>query len=172
LELFLGYLLIFTARFLDISMATTRMLLVFRGRRLQASLIGFFEVIIYIYALNMVVQHLDNVVNLFMYALGFAAGNYAGSYIEEKMALGHVTIQVIPKGENLTLVEKLREEGYGVTAIEGWGREGKRQILNILVRRRDLDKMMRVIDELDHDSFVTVMETKFIQGGYVGLKGK
>jgi uncharacterized protein YebE (UPF0316 family) len=171
-ELLWGYLFIFGARVVDVAMATTRMLLVFRGRRLQAALIGFFEMIVYIVALNMVVQNLDQIGNLLMYALGFATGTYVGSYVEERMALGHVTVQVIPKDKNITLAAELREQGYGVTVVNGWGKEGTRQLLTILVKRKNLPQLMRTIDDLDHDSFVTVMETRFIHGGYLGRKGK
>jgi uncharacterized protein YebE (UPF0316 family) len=119
-----------------------------------------------------VVQNLDQIGNLLMYALGFATGTYVGSYVEERMALGHVTVQVIPKDKNITLAAELREQGYGVTVVNGWGKEGTRQLLTILVKRKNLPQLMRTIDDLDHDSFVTVMETRFIHGGYLGRKGK
>ena len=77
----LGYFLIFAARVIDVSFATIRILLVVRGQRLQAAALGFFEVIVYILALNSVVQHLNNPLNLLAYALGFATGNYVGSYV-------------------------------------------------------------------------------------------
>lgn len=168
----LGYFLIFVARVIDMSFATIRILLVVRGQRLQAAALGFFEVIVYILALNSVVQHLNNPFNLLAYALGFAAGNYVGSYVEEKLAMGHVTLQVIPKGNSANLAAQLRSAGYGVTVIDGYGKEGLRQLLIILVERKKLSTIMRFIDELDHDSFVTVMETKSIQGGFLGLKAK
>ncbi|HHY36710.1 MAG TPA: DUF2179 domain-containing protein [Firmicutes bacterium] len=172
MEVALGYLLVFAARVLDMSMATIRLLLVVRGKRLQAAVIGFFEVIIYVLALNMVVKNLDNIFNLLAYALGFATGNYVGSYVEEKMALGHATVQVIPKDKDEHMDTELRKLGYGVTVVTGTGREGPRRILLITVRRKKLPELMRVIDELDRDSFVTVMDTQFIHGGFWGKKAK
>jgi len=41
MEALLGYALIFMARVVDVSMATTRTLMVVQGRRLQAAAIGF-----------------------------------------------------------------------------------------------------------------------------------
>lgn len=170
--LFLGYLFIFVARLIDVSLQTTRLLFIVRGGRLQAALIGFVEVIVYILALNRVVQHLDNIYNLFAYALGFATGNYVGSLVEEKMALGYVTVQVVSKDDRETLAPELRRKGYGVTVIEGMGKEGARQILNILTKRKDLHKLMDIINSLEHDAFVTVMDAKFIHGGFLGQKAK
>jgi uncharacterized protein YebE (UPF0316 family) len=172
LEVAIGYFLIFAARVLDMSMSTIRLLLIVRGKRFQAAAIGFFEVVIYVLALNMVVKNLDNIFNLLAYSLGFAFGNYVGSYVEEKMALGHVTVQVIPKGKDANMASELRNRGYGVTVVTGTGREGPRQLLIITVMRKRLPELMRVIDELDRDSFVTVMDTQSIHGGFWGKKAK
>ncbi|MFY9370479.1 MAG: DUF2179 domain-containing protein [bacterium] len=172
MQLALGYFLIFAARVLDMSMATIRLLLLVRGKRFQAAVIGFFEVLIYILALNMVVNNLDNIFNLLVYSLGFAAGNYVGSYVEEKMALGHATVQVIPKEKDEDMAAELRKLGYGVTVVTGSGREGPRRILIITIKRKSLPELMRVIDELDRDSFVTVMDTQFIHGGFWEKKAK
>lgn len=172
MQLALGYFLIFAARVLDMSMATIRLLLLVRGKRFQAAVIGFFEVLIYILALNMVVNNLDNIFNLLVYSLGFAAGNYVGSYVEEKMALGHATVQVIPKEKDEDMAAELRKLGYGVTVITGSGREGPRRILIITIKRKSLPELMRVIDELNRDSFVTVMDTQFIHGGFWEKKAK
>ena len=172
MQLALGYFLIFAARVLDMSMATIRLLLLVRGKRFQAAVIGFFEVLIYILALNMVVNNLDNIFNLLVYSLGFAAGNYVGSYVEEKMALGHATVQVIPKEKDEDMAAELRKLGYGVTVVTGSGLEGPRRILIITIKRKSLPELMRVIDELDRDSFVTVMDTQFIHGGFWEKKAK
>lgn len=86
-----GYLFIFLARVVDVSLATMRTLMLVRGKGLIAACIGFFEVMIYITALNKVVSGLDNPANLVVYALGFATGNFMGSYIEEKLAIGLTT---------------------------------------------------------------------------------
>ena len=172
MQLALGYFLIFAARVLDMSIATIRLLLLVRGKRFQAAVIGFFEVLIYILALNMVVNNLDNIFNLLVYSLGFAAGNYVGSYVEEKMALGHATVQVIPKEKDEDMAAELRKLGYGVTVVTGSGREGPRRILIITIKRKSLPELMRVIDELDRDSFVTVMDTQFIHGGFWEKKAK
>ena len=81
MDILYGYLIIFIARVVDVTMATLRTLLVVQGRKVHASIIGFFEIIIYITALNRVVNNLDNIGNLLAYALGFACGSYIGIYI-------------------------------------------------------------------------------------------
>ncbi|MFA5577792.1 MAG: DUF5698 domain-containing protein, partial [Tissierellaceae bacterium] len=114
MELLFGYLFIFFARVTDVSLATVRMLMVVQGRKLQAALIGFFEVGIYITALGKVVNSLNNPMNLLSYALGFACGNYLGIIIENKIALGNLAAQIILKiSGNDDLIKILRENGFG-----------------------------------------------------------
>ena len=43
-----GYLFIFFARIVDVSLQTIRVLLLVRGKRIPAAAIGFFEVMLYI----------------------------------------------------------------------------------------------------------------------------
>lgn len=174
LEIIGGYLFIFFARVIDVSLATTRTLLIVRGRRTPAAIIGFFEILIYITALSRVVNSLSNPINLFVYALGFSTGNFVGSFIEEKMALGFLTILAIPKDrEAEDLAENFRNEGFGVTAIWGEGREGARKILLISLRRRYLRRIIDALDELDPGAFMTIMDTRSPRGGVFQLrKGK
>lgn len=165
---FLGYLFIFGARICDVSMATVRTLMVVQGRKVQAAMIGFFEVIIYVVALGKVVNGLSDPRNLFAYALGFACGNYVGIIIEEKIALGNLNAQVITncKEKEAEIVKRLRENGFGVTVIKGEGKEGERSILNVTFKRKMLGELNRILEDIDGKAFITVSNTKQIKGGY------
>jgi uncharacterized protein YebE (UPF0316 family) len=141
--------------------------MIVRGRRIQAALIGFVEVTIYILALGQVVQNIDNTYSIIAYALGFSAGNYVGSYLEEKMAMGFLTVNVVSKDYADELVKKLRELGYGVTVVNGMGRYRLRKLLYITLRRKDLPNLMGHIEKEDKEAFVTVMDTRAIKGGFL-----
>lgn len=162
-----GYLFIFFARVTDVTLSTIRMLMVVQGRKVQAAIIGFFEVSIYVTALGKVVNSLDNIWNLLAYALGFACGNYVGITIENRIALGNLAAQVVLKVESSEeLVKKLRESGFGVTVLEGHGREGTREILNLAINRKDLDKLKGIVYDYDKDAFITTSSVNPISGGY------
>lgn len=163
--LLLGYLFIFTARVADVALGVIRTLMLVKGKKIAAAGLGFFEVIIFILALNKVVQDLDNPINLFFYAAGFATGNIVGSILEEKLALGHITVQVITMARPLELTKILREQGFGVTILEGQGKLGVRRILNILVTRKEMNRLMDIIDDWDAKAFVTIFETRATKGG-------
>jgi uncharacterized protein YebE (UPF0316 family) len=166
MELILSYLLIFFARVTDVSLSTVRILMIMRGRSLVAATIGFFEVSIYILALGQVIGNLDNPLRVVAYALGFATGNLIGSRLEERLALGVATAQVISLDKSDEIAEILREQGFGVTVLEGCGRHGTHQILHILLKRKDLPCFMDTVREADNQAFVSVMDTRKIFGGY------
>lgn len=167
-----GYLFIFFARIADVSLSTMRMLMVVRGHRYYAGLIGFFEVIIYITALGAIFSNLDNPLNIIFYAAGFGTGNIVGSFIEEKLAVGILTVQVITMKSPLELTENLRALGYGVTVIEGQGREGARYILQIIIRRKQIPLLRKRIDEWDKEAFWTIFDARATRGGIFTRKGK
>ncbi len=164
--LIFSYLFIFFARVSDVTLSTVRILMLMRGRALAASTIGFFEVTIYILALGQVIGNLDNPGRLVVYALGFATGNFIGSNLEERLAIGFSTVQVISLDKSDELAEITRELGFGVTVMEGCGKQGTHQILHILLKRKDLPCFMATIREVDKHAFVSVMDTRKIFGGY------
>lgn len=173
MPLWLGYLVIFFARVADVSLGTIRMLMVMRGRRLQASVIGFFEVILFLLAISLVVRSLDEPLKVVMYGLGFATGSFLGSFIEERMAIGVLTAQIVPtRGRGHALAERLREQGFGVTIVTGEGREGLRKVLFVTLRRKMLHRLMKFLESDDPGAFVTVFEMQRTRGGVFAYRNK
>lgn len=166
MEAILGYLLIFFARLVDVSLGTIRMIMVVRGKRIMSACIGFMEATIYILAVGKVLSAMNNLFNVLAYALGFAAGNYVGIFLEGKMALGDIIVQVILENEATELIEKLRNSGFGVTVVEGCGRRGVKHLLNVTLQRKNLSKLYSIIDKHDKKAFVTVTDARSIRGGY------
>lgn len=162
-----GYLFIFFARVVDVTLSTVRTLMVMQSRKLQAAFIGFFEVTVYMVALGKIVDSLDNPINLIVYGLGFACGNYVGIMVEDKIALGNLAAQIIlSTPENQELIKILREKQFGVTIMEGQGIEGSRKILNIVLNRKDLKKLKDTVYDFDEKAFVVVGNINPISGGF------
>ncbi len=168
----LAYLFIFVARVLDMSLDVLRILMLMRDRRLLAAIIGFFEVTIFILALNEVIKNgLDDPGKIIAYAGGFATGNFVGSLIESKLALGFFSIHIIPPREIADqFVRKLREEGFGVTCVQGFGRDGERTMLFVMIKRKDLNKAISLIDQYCPNAFFNVSDARRIHGGVFPVK--
>lgn len=76
-------------------------------------------------------------------------------------------MQAFSREPHPELAEILRSEGYGVTPVTGEGLEGSISILSTVVRRRDMDDVIRRIETADPDAFVTVYEDTQIRRGWV-----
>jgi uncharacterized protein YebE (UPF0316 family) len=165
-SIFLQALFIFCARISDVSIGTLRTILLVKGQRRIASVLGFFEVMIYLIVLGKVVGNIDKPVLILAYCLGYATGNIIGSRIEEKLSIGRLLAQVIVKDMRDELVQKLRDAGFGVTIIEGEGMDGKSYMLNIILDRKQVRKLYEIIDRCDCGAFITTMDVRSSLGGY------
>lgn len=162
-----GPLIIFALRVSDVSLGILRTLLAVRNVRVAVPVIGFFEVLIWIFAVGAAIGNLSSPLHLLGYAGGFAAGNVVGMWIEEKLAFGLAIVRVISTGNGNDLAEALREKGFGVTQSAGFGRSGSVEILDSVVKRRHVPKVLKVIDHLAPTSFVMIEEPRLIRQGWM-----
>ena len=79
------------------------MIMTLKGYRYIAAAVSMVEVVIYVIGLGLVLDNLNEIQNLVAYAVGYGCGVIIGSMIEEKMALGYITVNVITSEKNLKL---------------------------------------------------------------------
>lgn len=166
MNIFLQALFIFLARVTDVSIGTMRTILLVKGQRKIASVLGFFEVMIYLIVLGKVVGNIDQPVLILAYCLGYATGNIMGSKIEERLSIGRLIVQIIVKESFDDLVQRLRDAGFGVTIFEGEGMDGKSYMLNIILERKQLGLLHKITDGCDNGAFITTMDVRASMGGY------
>lgn len=163
-----GYILIFIAKCADVTLATIRTIFVVKGRKKLAFIVGVFEIIIYLFAMEKVLNDMSNPFKIAAYAIGFATGNVMGIMLESKLAIGLITAQIFTSKDVDEFSTYLRDKGFGVTVIEGKGREGIKYILQVVLDRKKLSKFENTVSEFDNNSFVTVSEIRAVRGGYFG----
>jgi uncharacterized protein YebE (UPF0316 family) len=159
-------LMIFFARIMDVSIGTLRLIFVSKGYKFYAPMLGFFEVIIWLVAIGQIMQHLDNILCYVAYGLGFATGNYIGIYLDEKLSLGTVLIRVVSKADTSMLIDQLREENFGASLIDIEGMTGKQKMIFTIVKRIDLQDVMKIIQQHNPQAFVTIEDVKTAREGY------
>jgi uncharacterized protein YebE (UPF0316 family) len=162
-----GPILIFGLRIVDVSLATIRMLLVMRDARTIVPIIGFFEATIWVVAVGTAIQNLHSVWHLLGYAGGFGAGSLVGLWLEGKMAMGLGALRIISRDDGEAVANALRHEGFGVTEFPGYGREGKVEVLFTVVKRRQIRRVLEIVEGLDHDAFISVEEPRAIRRGWM-----
>jgi uncharacterized protein YebE (UPF0316 family) len=167
MEAIVGGLLIFVARVLNVSMATVRTLLSMRGQKRLATLIGFFESLVFILAISKALQDVGNIWNVLGYSGGFAAGTLLGMIIEERLAFGYAAVQVISQLSGQQIAAALRQAGYGVTQVVGEGLSGRVHVVTTVANRRDIPAIMELISSVDSTAFITVDDASHVYRGYV-----
>ncbi|WP_017754531.1 DUF2179 domain-containing protein [Calidifontibacillus oryziterrae] len=149
-----------------VSFFTIRMILTLKGQRYAAAMISTVEVVIYVVGLGLVLDNLNQIQNLIAYAIGYGLGVLAGMKIEEKLALGYITVNVITKEWDKPFTKLLREKGYGVTSWMAYGMEGDRLAMQILTPRKSESALYKHIKEIDPKAFIIAFEPKTIYGGF------
>jgi len=158
-------LLIFFFRICDVSLGTIRVIFIAKGLKYIAPVIGFFEVIIWLLAIGQVMNNISNVACYIAYGGGFAAGTLLGMTVEEKLSLGTVVVRVISNEDITGLLLFLRAHSFGVTIAEGEGSKGKVKIILSVIKRQDLDEVVRGIQHHLPGTFYSVEEIKSVAEG-------
>ncbi len=149
-------LLIFVARVTDVSIGTLRIIFVSRNMKYFATVLGFFEVLIWLFAIGRIMQNLTNPVHYIAYAGGFSMGNLVGMMIENKLALGVVAIRVITNQKTFYLAAHLRKIGYTVTTVDAQGNRGPVKVIYTIVKRKRISSFINVVKTYHPRAFYTI----------------
>lgn len=157
--------LIFFSRVIDVSFGTIRIVMVSKGQKFWAPLLGFFEVLIWLVAISRVFQNLDNWLCYIAYAGGFACGNYVGLLIEEKLAVGIIKVQIITRKSARLLIENLTNAGYGITHHEAKGSTETVSIIYTIINRKEIQKVQNIVNKTNPNAFYSVEDVKSVNKG-------
>lgn len=163
-------LLIFVARIADVSIGTIRIVMISKGQKQWAPLLGFVEIFIWLLAMTKIFQNLDNWLCYFAYAGGFAAGNYVGLRIEEKLAVGIVKIQIITRKNADQLIENLKNAGYGITHHEAKGSNDFVSIIYSIIKRTQIQKVEEIVKTTNPNAFYSFEDVKSVSHGVYPIK--
>lgn len=158
-------ILVFGARVLDVTLGTMRIIYVSRGKKHIAPLLGFIEVFIWIAMVSQIVHSANNIVAYLAYAAGFAAGNFVGMQIEDRLALGTLIVRAFVQNHATELVANLRGGGFGVTTVEGQGSSGSVHLIYTIVKRRNLAEVLAIIHQTHPHAFLSIEDLRSTQEG-------
>jgi uncharacterized protein YebE (UPF0316 family) len=153
-------LLIFFARICDVSINTIRIIYMLGGRRVTATLLGFFEAFIWLLVIREIFKHLDNWLCYVAYPAGFASGIFAGMIIEEKIAYGKVIVRIITRKDVSELIQYLNAQHFRFTRVEAEGPDGKETLVFTVLDRERLDELLNRLKELIPTAFYTIERVK------------
>lgn len=102
---------------------------------------------------------------IIFFSIGKLIGVYLGTFIERKLALGLLEVDVYKHMEQgKQLADGLRSQGYSVTTTVGYGQMGtERLLLKIIIFRRDYKKLYCLL-ERDGNVNMTIKALSSIHG--------
>ncbi|GAF12076.1 integral membrane protein [Bacillus sp. JCM 19046] len=159
--------IIFVAQLIYVPILTLRTIMMVKGLKQKAAAMGMLEGIIYVVALGIVFNDLSNYYNMAAYALGFGIGLYIGALIEEKLAIGYVSIEVNIPEKNDKLIERLRELGFSVSSSFVEGMNSSRCQLDCTARRDREKEFITIVSKFEPAAFIVSFEPRNFKGGYI-----
>lgn len=162
-------IVIFFGRICDVTLGTLRIIFVSKGERNKAPIVGFFEVFIWVVIISQIFSHANSIVAYLAYAGGYAAGNYVGILVENKIAFGFQLFRVYTKKNGSELTQLLNTSGFGSTLIRGEGAVSEVDIIETVVSRKACAKVTDIIDTFDENAFYLVEDIRSKQKGIFAM---
>lgn len=164
------YLFIFFGKILEVSFGTLRIVLINRGERTVGSLIAVIEITLWLVVASSVLTGFrEDFLKGIVYAVAFACGNYIGSWLDELLAFGLSSVQVVlPNMKTAKAAEEcLRAKGFGLTSLDVHGRDDDRAMLLMTMQRKRLSEALTLVEHKCPGAVVTVSDIKTQRGGYL-----
>ncbi len=155
-------LLIVLARMTDVSLGTLRIIFISRGFKLWATLVGFFEICVWLLAITQIMNNLNNIYYYLAYASGYALGTFTGLTIENRLAMGMSLIRVILPCEQAGIIEELKKSGWGFTYFPAHGAFNPVNVIFALVKRKQIFSFLNLLKNHCPDAVYTIEDIRTI----------
>jgi len=163
---------IFFGRICDVTLGTLRIIFVSKGERKKAPVVGFFEVLIWVFIISQIFSHTNSLISYIAYAAGYATGNFVGILVENKIAFGFVMLRVYTKKEGQQLSSLLHQNNFGSTCVKGKGAISKVDIIETVITRKAQQRVRALIDEFDPDAFYVIEDIRSKQKGIFAMNSQ
>lgn len=154
----LKYLIIFILKIIENSLATLRLILVSNGKKWLGAFFLFTTSIIWIVSSHIAIIDI-NISMVLIFSVGSLLGSYIGSILEEKMAIGNNMLICITQKQ---MSEILRQNGYIITKIEGYGKDSKKEVLFVILKRNQNKDLISLIHSLDQEAIIVSEHTNIL----------
>lgn len=153
-------LIIFFGRICDVTLGTLRIIFVSKGEKIKAPIVGFFEVFIWVIVISQIFSNANDIIAYLAYAGGYAAGNFIGILVENKIAFGFQMFRIYSKKNGAELTSTLNKQGFGSTYIKGEGAISEVNIVEAVVDRKNVRQIKKIIDAFDPNAFYIIEDIR------------
>jgi uncharacterized protein YebE (UPF0316 family) len=147
-------------------METIRDIYISRGIKYLTPIIAFFEIVIWLLAMEVVMQDLASIANFPVFAPGFAMSTYVGLVIEEKLSIGMVILRIVPTDESNEEIDAfMQSENYRITTPDATGTRGSVRMILSLVNRTDVPRITQHIEATNSHAFFSIEDVRYVNQG-------
>lgn len=164
------YFFIFFGKIFEVTVSTVRIVLISRGERVKGAAIAFVEIVLWLLITGTVLTGFkDDIFRVLVFAVAFALGNYLGSWLEDRLAFGLCSVQVIvPECEKShELAAVLRNNNFAVTTVKGRGKDGERELMLLHIKRKRISEASNLIKANLDNPVIVINDAKVIHGGFI-----
>ncbi|MDL2258654.1 DUF5698 domain-containing protein [Eubacteriales bacterium OttesenSCG-928-K08] len=165
------YLIIFFGKLLEVTTSTLRIVLINRGIRLVGCILAVIEITLWLMITSTVLGNFQSdPLKIVVYAAAFGLGNFLGSWLDEKLAFGLSSVQVVVTdvADAHNISKAMRQSDFGITSMDVHGiDESERYMLITMIQRKRLPKALEIINSVTSNALITVSDVKSQKGGYM-----
>ncbi len=157
---------IFFARIVDVSIATFRQYILFRGKIIVGTILAFAEVFIwFLVAREALLISMDSILIPISYSLGYATGTFIGSYIAKFFMKGYINLQIIIDASRKDLLKSLKIRGYKYSLVHLESEDADKVMILLLVQMKSVKKITKLVLELDKNAFISISDSRNVLNG-------
>lgn len=154
------YIAIFFSKILENALSTLRLIVVSNGKKKLGALLQGIIALIWIFVTGVVIININkDIFKIIFFCLGSLVGSYLGSILEEKIALGNNLLMCITNPKYEVNIKNILNN-YQITTI--CEKDNNYIILLIFLKRKEIQKVSRIIKEIDKYSILIIEKAKNI----------
>ena len=164
------YILIFIGKMIEVTFSTLRVMFSSKGNKGLSAACGFMEIFLWINIASTVLTDMqDDPIKMVIYCVAFSCGIPFGIAMEQKLAVGLTSIQIVCPEEGGELVAAaLRENNFGVTILEGHSVDGtRREMIFVQLKRKRIREALKVVRSVEPSAIISASDVKSLGGGFM-----
>ena len=164
------YFIIFFGKMIEVSFDTLRIVFIGKGKKFPGAFSGMVSLTIWVILINTILSNMtQDPWKVVFYVLAYAAGMIAGSTIEQWMAVGYTSMQIVlPEEAGDHMARLLREQDFGVTILDGHSVSGERKhVVLVQLRRKRIPEAVKLTSKFHPEAVVSVSDVRSLSGGYL-----
>jgi uncharacterized protein YebE (UPF0316 family) len=163
------YLIVFSAEVIEVTLSTLRTSLIVKGEKIPGALIAAVQYLIWVViTATVLVNFTSDVLKTIVLIVAFAIGRYLGACLEERLALGVCSMNVIfqKRADADEAAQILRDKGCALTVVRAEGIENDmRTVITMTLRYRNFEAVKKIILDVDSQAVISTIQSVSLVGG-------